>query len=62
MKKIHLSPIFHFRKFFQHVNLILFPKDMDDDETFKVIYKKCKPYTMTNFERMLSLYKSIEYI
>lgn len=35
---------------------------IDKDENFKMIYDKCKKYTMTSKERMYALYKSVEYI
>lgn len=32
------------------------------DEEFWELYRLCKPYTMTSYERMYALYKSVEYI
>lgn len=38
----------------------VFSPDMED--TFRVIYEKCKGFSMTSVERMYSLFKSVEYI
>lgn len=38
-------------------------RNIDDlDPEFLPLYEKVKPYTMTNLERLYSLYKSVEYI
>lgn len=39
-----------------------FKIDMDVEDEFIDIYIKCKPYTMTNWPRMYSLYQSVKYI
>lgn len=36
-------------------------KDIKEQE-FWEIYRFCKPYTMTSYERMYALYKSVEYV
>lgn len=40
----------------------LYSIDSNIEDDFIEIFKKCKNYTMTNWARMYSLYKSVEYI
>ena len=38
------------------------PEDIHQDEDFKRIYNKCRPYTMTSVERMYQLYMAVTYV
>ncbi len=40
----------------------IFKREFREEKQFRIIYEKCKAYTMTSIFRMYSLYKSIEYI
>lgn len=40
----------------------LFQFDLREEIKFRIIYEKCKSYTMTSMERMYHLYKAIEYV